>query len=106
MPRRIEDAAHHDQRAEYGARHGEDAVLTQPGRATGRGVLILAGILGLRVVPLLMLSLIAGWVNRRELPVMRMLVVLGLRHFAPIGEKIESLSVPGRILSVMITTVM
>jgi hypothetical protein len=106
VPRRVEDAAYHYQRAEYSARHGEDAMPPPPGRATGRGVLMVAGMLRLRLVPLPLLSLIAGWVNRRELTLMRVLVVLGLRHFAPIVEKIESPSVPNQTLSVRITTVM
>jgi hypothetical protein len=88
MSRCIEDAAHHNQRAEYGARYRETPVPVPSARATRRGVLRPARILRLRVVPLLTLPSIAGRGNWRQLPLMRMLVILGLRHFAPITEKI------------------
>jgi hypothetical protein len=88
MARCIEDAAHHNQRAEYGAPYRETTVPARSVRATRRRVLRPARILRLRVVPLLTLPLIAGRGDSRHLPLMRMLVVLGLRHFAPITEKI------------------
>jgi hypothetical protein len=94
MSRCIEDAPHHNQRPEYGAPNRETPVPVPSTRATRRGVLRPARMLRLRVVLLLMLPLIGGRGNRRQLPLMRMLVVLGLRHFAPITEKIREPSVP------------
>jgi hypothetical protein len=66
----IEDAADQDQPAEYRPRYRKTTVPAPPGRATGRGVLRLARVLRLRVVPLLMLTLIAGRENGRPLPLM------------------------------------
>lgn len=66
---------------------------------------MLAWVLRLLVVPLVVLPLIAGWDARRQLPLMRVLAVLELRHATPIDEKFWNPSVPNQILSAMTTVV-